>query len=68
MDNQALSLQSNFLKQLCEAKETIAVYLANGVQLRGKLEGFDDTILLIVEDDRNPLLVYRRAISTVMAM
>lgn len=64
MDNQ--TLQVKFLSQLKESKQTIAIYLANGVRLRGRIEDFDDYALLIVED--KPLLVYKRAIATIMAL
>lgn len=61
-----LTIPESFLNQLREAKQTVVVYLINGVRLRGRVEDFDDNTLLLV--DEHPLLVYRHAIGTIMGM
>jgi len=57
-------VQDAFLSQLCRDKTPVTVYLMNGFQVRGVLEGFDDDALLIMQEQKQQL-VYKHAVSTV---
>ncbi len=40
-------LQTSFLDSLVQKKLPVAVYLKNGIKLKGIIVGFDDTCLII---------------------
>ena len=44
---QPLSLQDDFLQALTKQKLFVAIYLSNGIKLRGIIEAFDENIILL---------------------
>ena len=63
--NQA-SLQDEFLNSLFVDKREVSVYLTNGIQLQGRINGYDHDVLIIT--GRISMLVYKHAISTIMPL
>ena len=58
------SLQDPFLNALRRERVPVAIYLVNGIKLRGTVESFDQFVVLL----RNQVsqMVYKHAISTVV--
>ncbi len=59
-----LNLQDNYLNQLRKEKIPVAVYLTNGVRLRGVIKSFDNFVILLKENVHS--LIYKHAISTIV--
>lgn len=59
------NVQEAFLDNIRESKNSVTVFLVNGVKLQGIITWFDDTSLLLRRDGHTQL-VYKQAISTVM--
>ena len=57
-------LQDLFLENLHKERTPISIYLINGIKLQGRVEFFDDNIILL----RNTAtqMIYKHAISTVV--
>ena len=61
----ALNLQDIFLNQARKEKMPVTIFLTNGFQFRGVVQGFDNfTIVLDSEGKQN--LVYKHAVSTIV--
>ena len=60
-------MQDSFLNTARKESVEVTVYLVNGVQVRGKVKGFDNYILLL-ESNGKIQMVYKHAISTVAPM
>lgn len=58
------AVQDEFLQQLRERKQPVVMYLMNGFQIRGLIQGFDEETIL-VENEHRQQLVYKHAISTI---
>jgi host factor-I protein len=56
-------LQINFLDELVKKKSPIAVYLKNGIKLKGTLAGFDEHCFLL--DHPSEQVIYKTAVSTI---
>ena len=59
------NLQDAFLNQVRKEKNSVTVFLINGVKLQGVITWFDNFCLLLRRDGQSQL-VYKRAISTIM--
>lgn len=58
------SLQDPYLNVLRKERVPVSIYLVNGIKLQGKIESFDQFVVLL----RNSVsqMVYKHAISTVV--
>ena len=59
------NLQDAFLNQVRKEKNSVTVFLVNGVKLQGVITWFDNFCLLLRRDGQSQL-VYKHAISTIM--
>ncbi len=59
------SLQDHYLNLLRKENITATFYLVNGFQIKGKIMGFDNFIVIIEADSRQQM-VYKHALSTVL--
>jgi host factor-I protein len=59
------NLQDAFLNQVRKEKNSVTVFLINGVKLQGVITWFDNFCLLLRRDGQSQL-VYKHAISTIM--
>lgn len=59
------NLQDAFLNQVRKEKNSVTVFLINGVKLQGIITWFDNFCLLLRRDGQSQL-VYKHAISTIM--
>ena len=59
-----ISVQDPYLNALRRERVPVSVYLVNGIKLQGKIESFDQFVVLL----RNSVsqMVYKHAISTVV--
>ncbi|MCL0052253.1 RNA chaperone Hfq [Peptococcaceae bacterium] len=60
----SLNLQDIFLNQVRKESIPITLFLVNGVQIRGTVQGFD-SFTIIVESERRQMMIYKHAISTI---
>jgi len=58
-------LQDVFLNKARSEGVAVTVFLTNGFQLKGKVQGFDCFTVVIVSDGRQQL-IYKHAISTIV--
>ncbi|WP_099192039.1 RNA chaperone Hfq [Tepidibacter mesophilus] len=65
MKNNTLNLQDLFLNQARKEKIAITIFLVNGVQLKGKVKGFDSYII-ILENEGKQQMIYKHAVSTII--
>lgn len=61
---QERNLQNQFLNLARKQKEQVTVFLTNGFQMRGKICGFDNFVILLMVDGKQQML-YKHAISTI---
>ena len=59
------TLQDAFLNQVRKEKNSVTVFLINGVKLQGVITWFDNFCILLRRDGQSQL-VYKHAISTIM--
>ena len=59
------SLQDAFLNQVRKEKNSVTVFLINGVKFQGVITWFDNFCILLRRDGQSQL-VYKHAISTIM--
>ncbi len=59
------NVQEDFLKDLCQNKIAVTVFLVNGVKLQGIITWFDENSLLLRRDGHTQL-IYKHAVSTIM--
>ncbi len=59
-----ISVQDPYLNALRRERVPVSVYLVNGIKLQGKIESFDQFVVLL----RNSVsqMIYKHAISTVV--
>ena len=57
-------LQSPFLNILRKEKIPVSIYLVNGIQLQGKVDAFDQFVILLKNNVSQ--MVYKHAISTIV--
>ena len=60
------ALQDTVLEHLRKNKVPVTVFLANGIRLQGTVTGFD-SYSVVLSRDRQSQLVYKHAISTILA-
>ena len=58
------SLQSPFLNILRKEKIPVSIYLVNGIQLQGKVDAFDQFVILLKNNVSQ--MIYKHAISTIV--
>ena len=58
------SLQDPFLNALRKDKTPVSVYLVNGIKLQGKIDSFDQFVVLLGNSVNQ--MVYKHAISTIV--
>lgn len=61
---QGHELQQAFLTKLRDKQMPVAVFLVNGIKLQGKIEHFDDNVLILQNQVRQ--MVFKHAVSTVV--
>lgn len=61
----ALNLQVIFLNQARKEKMPVTIFLTNGFQFRGVVQGFDN-FTIVLDSDGKQNLVYKHAVSTVV--
>ena len=59
------NLQNNFLNYIKKNKLVVQIYLENGFQLKGKVVGFDNFIIILESENRQNM-IYKHAISTII--
>ena len=59
------NVQEDFLKDLCQNKIAVTVFLVNGVKLQGIITWFDENSLLLSRDGHTQL-IDKHAVSTIM--
>jgi host factor-I protein len=58
------SLQDPFLSVLKKTKIPVAIFLVNGIKLQGRIENFDDAVIIL--DNSVKQMIYKHAVSTVV--
>lgn len=58
------TLQDRFLEEVRTARSQVTVFLVNGFQLRGTIQGYDSFVVLVAADGRQNM-IYKHAISTI---
>ena len=61
----AESVQEPFLNAVRKDGVDVSVYLVNGIKLQGKIESYDQFIILL--KNGNSQIIYKHAISTIVA-
>ena len=61
----AENMQEPFLNALRKEGTPVSVYLVNGIKLQGKIESYDQYIILL--KNGNSQIVYKHAVSTIVA-
>ena len=61
-----LNLQDMFLNQVRKEGIGVTIYLANSVQLRGQVRGFDAFTVMLDSPGKPTQLVYKHAIATIV--
>ena len=62
-----LSYQDTFLARARQRRCPVTVFLVNGFQMRGVVEGFD-VFTVVLQSDGKQNLIYKHAISTIMPL
>ena len=65
MTERSQNVQDVFLNKIRKEKQTVTVFLVNGVKLQGVVTWFDNFSLLLKRESHIQL-VYKHAISTIM--
>ncbi len=60
-----VSLQEPFLNTLRREHVPVAIFLVNGIKLVGKIESFDQYLILLKGGDNVTQTIYKHAISTI---
>jgi len=59
------NIQDYILNQTRKEKQTITIYLSNGVPLKGKVISFDN-YTIIIENENKQSMIYKHAITTII--
>ena len=62
----AINLQDMFLNQVRKEGISVTIYLANSVQLRGLVRGFDAFTILLDSPGKPTQLVYKHAVASIV--
>jgi len=65
MSEKSQNVQDVFLNKIRKEKQTVTVFLVNGVKLQGVITWFDNFSMLLRRDS-HVQLIYKHAISTIM--
>ena len=60
-----INLQDLFLNKARKENMGITIYLVNGYQIKGTVQGFDN-YTIIIESEGKQQLIYKHAISTII--
>ncbi len=63
--NERQNLQDQFLNTLRKEHTTVSVFLVNGIKLVGRIESFDQYMVLLRGHDQAVQAIFKHAISTV---
>lgn len=61
----ALNLQDAYLAQVKRENHQVAIYLVNGIQLKGVVAGFDNFTILLENQEKKLQLIYKHAVTTI---
>ena len=61
------NLQEAILKEACQDKVPVTLFLMKGFQLRGTITGYDNFVVVLVTDGKQQM-IYKHAISTLAPM
>ncbi|MCL5261323.1 MAG: RNA chaperone Hfq [Gammaproteobacteria bacterium] len=61
---QDLQLQNKFLQTMCNDEVPISVFLMNGIKLQGKIEAYDDHVIVLKNSTSQ--MIFKHAISTIV--
>jgi len=61
---QDLQLQNKFLQTMCNDGVPISVFLMNGIKLQGKIEAYDDHVIVLKNSASQ--MIFKHAISTIV--
>ncbi len=61
------NLQESILREVCQEKVPVTLFLMNGFQLRGTITGYDSFVVVLVTDGKQQM-IYKHAISTLAPM
>ena len=61
--NDATTLQDAILKEVCQDRIPVTLFLMNGFQLRGTVTGYDSFVIVLVSEGKQQM-IYKHAIST----
>lgn len=61
------NLQENLLARVRRDKMPVTIFLVNGVQLRGTIQGFDNFVVVLDSEGRQQV-IYKHAISTIVPL
>lgn len=64
MNKQSNNLQDIFLNNARKSKTLVSIYLVNGFQLRGTVNGFDN-FTVVLDCEGKQMLVYKHSITTI---
>jgi len=59
------NLQDIFLNSARTSKQIVTIFLVNGFQLRGTVQGFDN-FTVVLDSEGKQQLIYKHAISTII--
>ncbi|HMS54271.1 MAG TPA: RNA chaperone Hfq [Fimbriimonadaceae bacterium] len=62
----SINLQDMFLNQVRKEGISVTIYLANSVQLKGQVRGFDAFTVLLDAPGKATQLVYKHAIASIV--
>lgn len=62
----ALPIQDPYLNALRKERVSVSIYLVNGVKLQGRIDSFDQFVVLLRSNVTQ--MVYKHAISTIVPM
>ena len=64
---EAMNLQDAILKEVRRDRVPVTLFLMNGFQLRGIINGYDSFVVVLVTEGRQQM-IYKHAISTLAPM
>jgi len=57
--------QDAYLAQVKKDNMQVAIYLVNGIQLKGLVKGFDNFTIVLENQDKNLQLIYKHSVTTI---
>jgi len=64
-DKERVTLQEPFLNSLRKEHVPVSIFLVNGIKLVGRIESFDQYLILLKGNDNVTQAIFKHAISTV---